>query len=184
MIDRLERLAERAGISRAELSRRAGLSDGYVSSTLSKARTDPTFTPDLATLRKIAEAAGVPLRWLETGEGDPGDAAREERPPVARVRVETPPGTVLALDKYPDHLVAMLWAFKRGESYEPEDVLAALAAASSGRTRLPDDREAAVDAMGNILRAARRLRLSGAEVTQDALLWALAGGAPRGEPEK
>lgn len=82
MNDRLERLAERAGMSRAELSRRAGLSDGYLSSTLSKVRADPTFTPDLATLRSIAEAAGVSLRWLETGEGGrtPRPATSTRRP--------------------------------------------------------------------------------------------------------
>lgn len=95
--------------------------------------------------------------------------------------MNTPPGPTLVLDGYPDHLVALLWAFKRGDAYEPEDVLAALAAASSGRARLPADREAAVAAMANILRAARRPRVSGAEVTTDALMWALAGNASRGD---
>lgn len=185
MNDRLERLAERAGMSRAELSRRAGLSDGYLSSTLSKVRADPTFTPDLATLRSIAQAAGVSLRWLETGEGEPEAALHDEHAPApVRVRVNTPPGPTLVLDGYPDHLVALLWAFKRGDAYEPEDVLAALAASASGRAKLPNDREAAVGAMENILRAARRLRTSGVEVTMDALMWELAGGGPRVEPEK
>lgn len=188
MLERLERLvdeARKSGISRAELSRRARLSSGYVSSTISKVRENPEFTPDLATLRALARAAGVSLRWLETGEGDPRDEPPEEDdPPRAPVRVQTPPGIALVRDTYPDHLIALLWAFKRGDAYEPEDVLAALTAASSGRAKLPADQASAVDAMGNILRAARRLRLSGAEVTTDALLWALAGGPHREPAEK
>ena len=61
----------RTGWSQRELSRRAGIADTHVGTILRKLAIDPNYSVETKTLRKLAEAAGVSVSWLLTGEGEP-----------------------------------------------------------------------------------------------------------------
>lgn len=84
--DRLRATRERAGLSRIELSRLAGLAGGYVGMLESGERKEP----GLNVLVALSETIGASLDWLACGGGDPPtdemiaaavDAARKKTAP-------------------------------------------------------------------------------------------------------
>lgn len=87
--ERVELIRTRLGVSERELGRRAGLADAHVGLLLKRLRTDPDAVT-LRTLRGIAQAGGVSLAWLVSGEETPGQphpskAAAAERARAASV---------------------------------------------------------------------------------------------------
>lgn len=178
MYERLRHAVDHSSMTQSALAAAMGVSNNYISATLAKSRKNPDFRPDLDSLRKLSRAARVSLRWLETGEGDPDDVHLEElgaERPKEPVRV-TAKGSraagavTLQRNDYPVHILAILEAFRRSD-VAPEDAYAAIVAASEGRAMLPKEHEAAVAAMDRLLRAARRLRQEGQEVTMESLAW-------------
>lgn len=64
--DRIEFVRQETGLSYRQWSKKAGIRETHVSTIRSK----PGMIPRSDTLRKLADAAGISLRWLATGEGD------------------------------------------------------------------------------------------------------------------
>ena len=157
-----------AGLTQAELERRARLTRGFMSRPLreERKRVDPEY------LQAIARACGVSYEWLATGTGEmfepptkpPADTPLALPLPPRVVREDTPP------------LVrAALLAYRHGP-WEPEDVLAVLDVLRSGQGMVPmETEEQAVAIMTRWLRAAARLRAQGLPVTPLALAWAAGG---------
>jgi hypothetical protein len=79
--DRLEEVLKVRGLGSNELSRLAGLSEGFVSHAVTKSKKNPEADINAAKAVKIAKAARVNLEWLLTGEG-PRDLPREDPPQV------------------------------------------------------------------------------------------------------
>jgi transcriptional regulator with XRE-family HTH domain len=84
--EHLRRLREGAGLSRAELARRAGVPAG----TLRNWEADRGFPAMPAALR-LAEALGVPVERFAEGVGDPAEDEAEWLPkPRGRRKRKTP----------------------------------------------------------------------------------------------
>lgn len=87
--DRIEAAIKESGRSIRETSIHAGLSPTQLSTMLRRFRQNPGSTVELATLRKVARAVGIPLEELtamtSTTEGDvaTNDAASPVPPPVS-----------------------------------------------------------------------------------------------------
>jgi len=103
LLQRLEMLVERAGVSQRERSRRAGLTDVHVGQLMRRLKASPNASFETKTLQAIAGAAGVSAAWLLTGDGSPDsdDATRapsttDDPEPILR----NVPGwaTVVAID--------------------------------------------------------------------------------------
>ncbi len=171
MHDRLEyvsRTSEARGVAQQRLCALAGLSAGWLSGALTRAKKDDGYKPDHKILAKLAAAAGVSLAWLEDGEGTPEAGIAAPRLPARVVPDATKPAEI-----------ALVEAFRRHPArYSAEDFLAALRVVGSDtEAKLPDDRERAVVAMGRVLGAVARLRRDGDAVTFEALAMTLASSA-------
>ena len=168
MLNRLEhvvRVAKARGLSQEALATEAGLSPRWLNTALSRARTNVGFRPEHESLVKLAGAAAVSLRWLEDGEGDPGDGVT----PGA-----LPPRTVAAQASSPARL-ALVEALRRNPAkYSGEDFLAALDVVRDGEAMLPDDPEEQVAVMARMLRGVSKLRAEGRPVSLNNLAWSLA----------
>jgi len=167
MLDRLEHIVKTSkarGLSQQEVCEAAGLSAGWLSGALTRAKKDETYKPDHKTLARLADAARVSLRWLEDGEGAPESEAGP-RLPARTVPDSTRPAEL-----------ALVEAFRRHPArYSSEDFLAALRVVGPDtEAMLPDDRERAVVAMGRVLGAVARLRRDGRPVSFEALAFTLA----------
>lgn len=169
MHDRLEyvsKTSEARGVAQQKLCALAGLSAGWLSGALTRAKKDEGYKPDHKTLAKLAAAAGVSLAWLEDGEGSPEAGVA----PAPRLPARTVPATTKPAE------LALVEAFRRHPNrYSAEDFLAALRVVGADtEARLPNDREVAVVAMGRVLGAVARLRRDGDAVTFEALAMTLA----------
>lgn len=186
MLDRLEHVARASkarGMSQQRLCEAAGLSPGWMSGALTRAKKESAYRPDHETLAKLADAAGVSLRWLEDGDGAP-----DEGVPVGAVAPVAAPQRLPAR-QVPENArpaqVALLEAFKRAPgSFTAEDALAALDAIATTEAMLPRDPERAVATMGRMLTAVSRLRREGAPVTFQAIALKLAEPADADDNEE
>ena len=178
MLDRLEhivRASKARGLSQQGVSEAAGLSPGWLSGALVRAKKDDTYKPDHGTLARLAGAAQVSPRWLEDGEGPPEAGVA----PAPRLPARTVPDTTRPAE------LALVEAFRRHPArYSSEDFLAALrVVGSDSEAMLPDDRERAVVAMGRVLGAVARLRRDGRAVTFESLTLTLADDNAEGVAE-
>lgn len=161
--DRLAAAMAHAGLSQAELERRARLTRGFMSRPLreDRKRVDPQY------LEAIARVCGVSFEWLSTGTGEMLSQARPAEP--APVALPSLPRIVRG--EISPLVRAALLAYRSGP-WEPEDVIAVLDVLRSGQGMVPlEDEETAVRVMSRWLRAAARLRAQGQPVTAIALAW-------------
>lgn len=160
---RMRWVLSHVGLTQDEWSRAAGLSPGYVATTLTRATRNAGYAPSYEALQKLAAAASVDVRWLAEGRGRPMLAEQPQAPlPV--------PQMLTTRDDHPGLARAVLVAYRAGQ-YEP-DVLAILELIRTGAAMLPvSSEEEAAEVMAGWLAAARRLRLAGQPVTMHGLAW-------------
>jgi transcriptional regulator with XRE-family HTH domain len=119
--ERLSQAMETRGLTGGELGRRAGFSAQYINSLRSKER---GARLPLDTARRLAQALGVAVEWLTSGQGP-----RERLSDTYPIYVEGAPESAPLTDRYPSRAEAIALL---GTRVEPE-VIAAL------RTTVPDD---------------------------------------------
>jgi len=140
----------------------AGQSERYLAVQRNRSADDPSYVLPEKAAAKLAEVARVNPEWLRFGRGPRDVAATSTSAAPVAVRVPR------------DAELALLEAFRRGNG-SAEDVLAVLEALRGGEANLPAEREAAVNAMGRMLRAAARLRRDQRPVNAMSLAWVIAG---------
>lgn len=70
--DRVQLILDHRKLTGARLAELAGIGRSTPSSLILRFKANPQANYEAKTLAKIADAAKVPLRWLEHGEGEPG----------------------------------------------------------------------------------------------------------------
>lgn len=86
LADRIRHVLEARRWSQRELARRASIAETHVNTLLRKLDRDPSASVESKTLQKIAQAAGVSMQWLLTGEGpgvadEPASESESDLPP-------------------------------------------------------------------------------------------------------
>jgi transcriptional regulator with XRE-family HTH domain len=85
LAERIEVIRNKLGVSERELGRRAGLADAHVGLLVRRLRSDPGAV-NLKTLIGLAQAGGVSLAWLVSGEELPGQPHPSKAAAAERAR--------------------------------------------------------------------------------------------------
>lgn len=163
LAERLSMAMAHAGFNQKVLEERAGLTRGYLSRVLKGDRS----RVDAGRISKLAEACGVDLRWLSTGEGEMlGQKSEETVETVEKTEREDVDAGDNAFER------AMAEAFRQGK-FELVDLDAVRRVLRQGATMLRDEAEL-VSAARQWLRAAAGLRRAGRQVTVETLVYRMA----------
>lgn len=99
---------KRAGGNQRELSRKAGLSESYLGTLLTRLRKKADAQIEVASMLAIAQAANVSISWLLTGYGTPDGGSEAEDGSPLRALPDYQPALDAAIAKAP-YLPPWLW---------------------------------------------------------------------------